>query len=80
MSEEQKSKIVKIKDIKDTIIWKCKCGTDQEPKYISWNSAKKEMITGGDGRAALFCDVCGNQIGIFSLENEVVVDKLPKVQ
>jgi hypothetical protein len=79
MENNNETKVTKIKDIKDTPIWKCKCGTDQEPKYISWNSAKKEILAGDDGRAALFCDVCGNQIGIFSLENEVNVEKLPKI-
>jgi hypothetical protein len=63
----------------DAEVFVCKCcSTEQRKKKYSWNTARKDCIGTDKRRAALYCvsledGGCGNQLGIYSLDNPYVV-------
>ena len=72
MADEKKTTI---KDAQDVKLFRCKsCTTEQSEAWLSWKEAEKEKID--ENRSALFCPTCKNQIGIYSLLNEVDLTKV----
>lgn len=85
-STEEKKVIATIRDYQNAPLFTCKtCSRPGNPRILSWNDCDRESL--GDGRVVLFCPDyekssgkgCGNQLGIYSLENPVDVSKIKKI-
>lgn len=84
---EPKKITATIANYKDAPLFQCKtCSRPGNLKLLSWNDCDKEPI-GNSNKVALFCPDyeksggkgCGNQLGIYSLDNPVDESKIKKI-